>query len=164
MQEFRGGASASNYEVPISGSTLVVIGGGYSENYMGAYEEGNAGAFPYLKWDFGYTCYHPQKVIIDNFSCPVANINNLNVFKNVGDKCFIKPDDFVQTADYEGKTIVGPDGERPMTAADIYYNQYIMTQEIVFRNMKPLRICADDSSYLYTYLSEHMTVINPPEE
>ena len=164
FKEFRGGASDLNYEVPISGSTLVVIGGGYSESYIGAYQEGNAGAFPFLKWDFGYTCYHPQKVIIDNFNCLVADRNKLNVFKDVGDKCFIRPDDFVQTQDYEGKVIVGPNGERPMTANDIYYNQYMMTQEIVFRNMKPLNICNNESSYLYTYLTEHMTVINPPEE
>ena len=164
LYEYRGGATHPNYGKYITNSTLVMFGGGYVANYRGEYDSAEASSFPYLKWDFGYTCYHPQNVILDNITCPGAEYNNFVVFKDVADACFEMPLDFYQNADFENKTVVDVNGERPMTQGDVHYNQYMMTQSLTFRNMKPIPVCRDDTSLLYTYVTEHTTVINPPED
>ena len=132
-------------------AVMTVITGGYSDVYTGEYQEGNAGAFPYLKWDFGYTCYMPQNVILNNF---VFEHGTPVVFFNVGDACFNKPEDFVHKSDYEGKTING----RPMTEFDVYYNQYQITQSLTFKNMDPFPVCSNENSYLYETLTPKIRV------
>ena len=130
---------------------MTIIQGNYMDTYKGAFDPSQASTYPYLKWDFGYTCYMPQDVIIDNFT---FEHGTPYVFWNISDACFVKPSDFVQPTDYEGKTING----RPMTPADVYYNQYQMTKSIVFKNMNPLPVCSDEISYLFTELSKRVTV------
>ena len=154
---------------------LVIIGGSgsYSRNYNteSAYEAGNAGSFPFLKWDFGYTCYMPQYLVIDNFYLSEECGAKLYIYNNVIDEAFVKPDDFDYAGDYtysyeiNGKKYTGiqqvllPDGTyRDMTAADVYYNQYVLTQSIVFRNMAPIEICSSSGSYMYEVLSKRVTV------
>ena len=135
-----------NYE------TLYLIRTSYQDKYQGAYEEGNAGAAPFLKWDFGYTCYMPQNVVIDNFS--VMTEATVYLYQSVGDNAFIKPKDFVQDSDWKGKSVLLPDGStRPMTEDDIYYNQYQITKSVVYKNMLPLPPCEDNSLHLYKHLS-----------
>ena len=153
LQSYRGPDDVKR-GVPYSNDTeMTVISGGYSDVYKGEYQEGNAAAFPYLKWDFGYTCYMPQHIILDNF---VFEHGKPNVLFNVGDACFVKPDDFIQETDYAGKTING----RPMTEDDIYYNQYQITKSLTFKNMKPIPVCSNENSYLF----ETLTAIAKVEE
>ena len=165
LSNFRGGATDPRFEQPITGSTLCIFGGGFQGKYEGEYDASEAGTFPYLKWDFGYTCYHPQHVIIDNFNCLVANNNKVQVFRDVADACFVQPNDFISPSDYLNKTVINPDGStRPMTEKDVYYNQYQLTQSLTFRNMKPLKVCNNESSILYEYVTARTTVINAPED
>ena len=156
-------------------SSLVIIGGAgsYSNNYNleSAYNAGNAGSFPYLKWDFGYTCYMPQNLIIDNFQKNSNSSAALYVYSNVIDEAFVKPDDFDYVRDYtyeymvDGKKYSGtqqvllPDGTyRDMTKDDVYYNEYVMTKSIIFRNMQPIEICSNKGSYMYEELNKRVTV------
>ena len=153
MQSYRGQDDIRRGTFYSDLAQMTIVAGSYIEVYQGEYQEGNAAAFPYLKWDFGYTCYMPQHMIIDNFT---FEHGSPNVFWNVGDLCFNKPSDFVQKSDYEGKTING----RPMTADDIYYNQYQITKSITFRNMDPIPVCDNQISYLYNTLTPLVKVEN----
>jgi hypothetical protein len=153
LQSYRGPNDVRR-GVPYSNDTeMTVISGGYKDVYQGEYQEGNAAAFPYLKWDFGYTCYMPQHIILDNF---VFEHGKPNVLFNVGDACFVKPEDFVQESDYLGKTING----RPMTEDDIYYNQYQITKSLTFKNMDPIPVCSNTGSYLFETLTAIAKVEN----
>ena len=55
-----------------------------------------------------------------------------------------------------GKEVDG----RPMTADDIYYNQYQITKSIVFKNMEPFAVCTKPDSYLYEELTKVVVVDN----
>ena len=162
-KEFRRTQQEGNNRYYPASTELYVINSGYSSVYkeyvnsdgdtVTPYTKNNASTFPYLKWDFGYTCYMPQNVIIDNFTN--ANINRATVYlyNYVGDACFVKPDNFVQSVDYANQKVTLADGTtRNMTAADVYYNQYQITKSLTFRNMDKLPICPSSSSYLYTTL------------
>ena len=171
MKDYRYGMNTSKpyYE---SGS-LYIINTGYDTSYNGSYSSGNAGSFPFLKWDFGYTCYMPQTVIIDNFkvegSADIVGSSgqngpntNLYVFPNTGNAAFEKPSDFVKVKDYtysytvNGENFSGTqqvrlaDGTyRDMTAEDIYYNQYQITKAIYFKNMEqPIKTCPSSTNYM----------------
>ena len=153
MKSYRGQDNANRGAAYPNDQPMTVVSGGYSGVYQGEYQEGNAAAFPYLKWDFGYTCYMPQNVILDNF---VFEHGAPAIFFDVEDQCFVKPDDFVQETDYAGKTING----RPMTADDIYYNQYQITKSITFKNMEPIPVCSNQNSYLFEALTAIVKVEN----
>jgi hypothetical protein len=132
---------------------MTVISGAYYDTYRGEFNPSEASSFPYLKWDFGYVCHMPQYVIIDNFT---FEHGTPYVYWDIGDYCFVKPTDFVQPTDYEGKTING----RPMTRDDVYYNQYQITKSITFRNMDPIPVCSNSTSYLYNTLTPLVKVEN----
>ena len=171
LKEYRRAMNAKPYW---EDGELNIINSGYSSKYNENYTPGNAGSFPYLKWNFGYTCYMPQHVIIDNFQLAgdpnIVGQNNqtqtaakLYIFNNQGDAAFVKPSSFVNERDYtysyvlNGTTYSGTqqvtlaDGtKRNMTAADIYYNQYQLTKRIDFKNMSStIPICSNSSYYMY---------------
>jgi hypothetical protein len=120
LKEFRRTMNAKPY---YESGELYIINSGYSTTYDGAYKTNDANSFPYLKWNFGYTCYMPQHVIIDNFKVAgdpsitgsygsYTGINgyyfgkqkepsaSLYVFDDMGDAAFVKPSSFVQSDDY----------------------------------------------------------------
>ncbi len=106
-----------------------IINSGYSNVYKGAYEEGNAGAYPYLKWNFGYTCYMPQNIIVDNFKVDTGV--TIYMFNALSNAMFEKPADFVQSGEVE---------------SELYYNQYQITKSITIRNMSKPAICPSTGS------------------
>ena len=128
--------------------------------------------FPYLKWDFGYKTYMPQRIYLDNVKLgDNCSGTQLYICTDISDNAFVKPADFYQdTTDlYDGegnpKKVVTIDGtERNITRDDIYYGQYQITQYVCFRNMNALPICRTSSSYLYKTLSKncHNTWIEEP--
>ena len=171
LKEYRYSQDATNpyYE---SGN-IYIIDTSYTTSYKGSYSAGDATSFPFLKWDFGYVCYMPQHVIVDNFkaegSSDIVGTSgqsgpkiNLYVFPNTNNSAFTKPSDFVQEKDYtysytvNGETFSGtqqvllPDGTyRDMTAEDVYYNQYQLTQRIDFKNMSAvIKTCPSSSNYM----------------
>ena len=167
LKDYRYSMSSNPY---YSGNTkLYIINTSYSSTYNGSYTPGDAGSFPFLKWDFGYTCYMPQYVILDNFKVEAdPNISgtpavSVYVFPNTSNNAFQKPSSFVQEKDYtysytvDGVVYSGTqqvllsDGTyRDMTADDIYYNQYVLTKRIDFRNMsKIIPTCPSSTNYMY---------------
>lgn len=68
-----------------------------------------------LNWDFGYTCYMPENVYIENLELPFPDVTC--VYSPLADVCF------------------SPDIPRP----------YVKTKSITFKNMKPLKICRDEN-------------------
>ena len=64
----RKGASLS-YEVTYTSGYL--INSGYDSNDM-----------EYLNWDFGYVCYMPQHIIVDNFKSGIKNVSIFNDILN----------------------------------------------------------------------------------
>jgi hypothetical protein len=130
----------------------MVINSGFRSKYIGQYEQGNAAAAPYLKWDFGYTCYMPQNVVIDNFK--VTNQDaKIVLYNSIDDAAFVKPSNFIQPEDWQNKQIKLVDGTyRPMTEEDVFYTQYQITKSVVYRNMDPLEPCDDVDLYMYRYL------------
>ena len=42
----------------------------------------------YLSWDFGYTCYMPQNIVVDNFK---TGIGTFHLFENIPDTAFNNP-------------------------------------------------------------------------
>ena len=42
----------------------------------------------YLAWDFGYTCYMPQNIVVDNFKTGIATFH---IFENIPDVAFNNP-------------------------------------------------------------------------
>ena len=153
MQSYRGQDSSLRGTFYNDSTAMTVISGAYYDTYRGEFNPSEASSFPYLKWDFGYVCHMPQYVIIDNFT---FEHGTPYVYWDIGDDCFVKPTDFVQPTDYEGKTING----RPMTRDDVYYNQYQITKSITFRNMDPIPVCSNSTSYLYTTLTPLVKVEN----
>ena len=156
---YRGGADHKDFgKAYPAGTTLMVINAGYNAKYIGQYEEGNAGAAPYLKWDFGYTCYMPQNVVLDNFQLSNTDVK-LVLYNSMADAIFVKPKDFIQPEDWQGKQIKLVDGTyRPMTEDDVYYNQYQITKSVIYRNMEPIAPCANNALYMYEYLNSVTTV------
>ena len=160
LKEYRRTMNSKPY---IESGSIYIINTGYSGNYKNTdnYTAGNAGSFPFLKWDFGYTCYMPQYLIIDNFKVAgdpsIVGTGNqtktgatLYVYPNTDDAAFVKPSDFVQAKDYEGQTVTLADGTtRPMTADDVYYNQYQLTKAIYFKNMSKVPTCPTSTRYMY---------------
>jgi hypothetical protein len=127
---------------------LYVFSSGYIVNYKGEYNASEASSFPYLKWDFGYTCYLPQDVVIENLTTG-NNSTALYLYNDIGNAAFEKPADFVQPGD---------DVDR------LYYNQYQLTKKITYRNQKtPIQICRDASSILYQRLALVVDVENTEE-
>ena len=155
---YRGADSADYGKAYEEGTVLKVVNAGFLTKYVGKYEEGNAGAAPYLKWDFGYTCYMPQNVVIDNFK--VANPDvKIVLYNSIDDAAFIKPNNFIQPEDWQNKQIKLTDGTyRPMTEDDIYYNQYQITKSVVYKNMQPLPPCDNVSLYMYRYIDSITTI------
>ena len=68
-----------------------------------------------LNWDFGYTCFMPQNVHIENMELPLPDITY--VYSPLADVCF-------------SKNI--PHG-------------YVKTKSITFKGMKPLKICREET-------------------
>jgi hypothetical protein len=153
MQSYRGQSDVKRGKHYDDGTPMTIIAGTYHDVYQGEFNPNEASSFPFLKWDFGYICHMPQHLIIDNFT---FDHGTPTIYWNIGDDCFNKPSDFVQKTDYEGKTING----RPMTADDVYYNQYMITQSITFKNMEPIPVCSNNSSYLYKTLTPKIVVEN----
>ena len=120
---------------------LYVVGAPFYDTYdMAEYNPSEASSFPYLKWDFGYTCYLPQHVIIDNLQLGKGTDATLYLYTNVGNAAFVKPGDFEKEID---------DHE------NLYYNQYQLTKSITYRNMpKAIPICPNQGLYLSTELSK----------
>lgn len=69
----------------------------------------------YLDWNFGYTCYMPRKLVIDNFKTELP-----------------------------GKTFVFNDIQ-DVSFAEENNNTYQITEEITYNNMEPLPTCNDGS-------------------
>ena len=159
MKPYRGGADHKDFGVAYSaGDTLMVINAGYSTKYEGTYEVGNAGAAPYLKWDFGYVNYMPQNVILDNFQL-TNEAPKLVLYNSIADAAFVKPEKFIQDQDWKGKQIKLLDGTyRDMTEADVYYNQYQITKSVVYKNMAPIPPCANEALHMYTHIMSVTTV------
>ena len=156
---YRGGAEHKDYgKAYPAGTTLMVINAGYNAKYIGKYEEGNAGAAPYLKWDFGYTCYMPQNVVLDNFRLTNPEAT-LVLYNSMADPIFIKPNNFIQPEDWQNKQIKLTNGTyRPMTEDDVYYNQYQITKSVIYRNMEPIAPCDNKALYMYEHLNSVTTV------
>ena len=68
-----------------------------------------------LNWDFGYECFMPKNVYIENMELPFPEVTC--VYSPLADVCFAK---------------------------DIPH-PYTKTESITFKNMKPLKICRDES-------------------
>jgi hypothetical protein len=174
LKEYRRTPPAEAYYDDSTMLQVINGAGSYSKNYNipeSAYVSGNAGSFPYLKWDFGYTCYMPQHLVIDNFMLNPNCSAKIYIYNNIIDEAFVKPDDFDFAKDYtyeyevDGKKYIGiqqvllPDGTyRDMTKFDVYYNRYVLTKSIIFRNMQPLEICSGTGSYMYQELNRIDTV------
>ena len=174
LKEYRRTPPADAYYGESAMLYVINGAGSYSTNYNSpefAYISGNAGSFPYLKWDFGYTCYMPQHLVIDNFMLNPNCSAQLYIYNNIIDQAFVKPDDFDFAKDYtyeyevDGKKYIGiqqvllPDGTyRDMTKFDVYYNRYVLTESIIFRNMEPLKICSNEKSYMFGELNRRVTV------
>ena len=126
---------------------LYVVGAPFYDTYdMAEYNPSEASSFPYLKWDFGYTCYLPQHVIIDNLQLGKGTEATLYLYNDVGNACFVKPADFEKDID---------DPEH------LYYNQYQLTKSITYLNMpKAIPICPNKGSYLYTELNRLIELKN----
>jgi hypothetical protein len=73
-----------------------------STGWAGATEE-------YLGWDFGYTCYLPQNIVIDNFKTGVATFY---LFQNIPDAAFNNPygKSYVAPKSITIRNMVIPDG------------------------------------------------------
>ena len=133
-KSYRGGTDSSNYGK--MHTTLYLIQSGYSSNYKGKYVEGNASAYPYLKWDFGYTCYMPQNIYVENMVVGNAAAGaKLYMFNNLADAMFVKPSDFVQTGE---------------VAEELYYNQYQITKSITYKGMEPLQMSPSKRTQLWS--------------
>ncbi|MBR2650129.1 MAG: hypothetical protein IKD45_00545, partial [Clostridia bacterium] len=72
----------------------------------------------YLNWNFGYTCYMPQNILLDNFQ---YGTSELYVFNKIG----------------RGDDVFSPD----------IANTYMITQNITFRNMQNLPLVQNPSVY-----------------
>ena len=174
LKEYRRTPPAEAYYVESNILYVISGAGSYSNNYNNpesAYISGDAGSFPYLKWDFGYTCYMPQHLVIDNFTLNPNCLAQLYIYNDIIDEAFVKPADFDFAKDYtyeyevDGKKYIGiqqvllPDGTyRDMTKFDVYYNRYVLTESIIFRNMEPLAICSNEKSYMFEALNKRVTV------
>jgi hypothetical protein len=99
-------------------SSAVVIQSGFSTDNTGYNASKPYGA--YWLWDFGYTCYMPRNVVLDNYK---TNATKLYVFNNLPNDVFVK--------NYYGEGTPGP--------YSIMY-PYVITESITFRNMKPVPI------------------------
>jgi hypothetical protein len=99
----RGGSAST----AVAADNGIIISSGYSY----ADEE-------YLNWDFGFVCYMPQNIVIDNFKYH-TRFKNVYVYNNIGDNAF------------------GTDISNP----------YILTKSITYKNMDPLKTVANTQCY-----------------
>ena len=99
-------------------SSAIMIQSGFSTDNSGYNASKPNGA--YWLWDFGYTCYMPRNVVIDNYQTAAAK---LYVFNNLPDDVFVK--------NYYGEGAPGP--------YSVQY-PYVITESITFRNMKAVPI------------------------
>jgi hypothetical protein len=117
--------------------------------HKGHYATGKAADFPYLKWDFGYLCYMPQNVVVDNFQLgPKCLATKVYLYTDIGNNAFLKPKDFITPGEeYHMIQHTNPstgfkyDVRTDIAEQDIYYNQYQITKSITYKNMKKLPIC-----------------------
>ena len=124
----RGGVqSSSTY------SSVVIYNAGFSSGNSGFSDKNDntkehSGA--YWLWDFGYTCYMPINIVIDNFQSSAATINVFNMLPNKVFNYNYDPND--------------------VHAESVKY-PYIRTESIVLKNMsKTINICGstiDDANY-----------------
>ncbi len=70
----------------------------------------------YLDWSFGYTCYMPQNLVIDNFECAIPD--KVFVFNSLADGAF------------------DPNNN----------NQYVMAKTVTFKNCDPIPVCEVESA------------------
>lgn len=145
---YNGSYVANSYYA--STTKLYVINSGFQsgkEEYKGHYEPGRADAYPYLKWDFGYTCYMPKNVVVDNFKVGEKCKAKLYLYNNIGNYAFEKPADFI-TAEEQYHMMEIDDGNENVTVEkvviadeDIYFNKYVITESITYKNMTALPTC-----------------------
>ena len=155
---YRGADNPERGKLYDSNTELQIINSGYITKYQGEYIQGDAGAAPYLKWDFGYTCYMPQNIIIDNFRVENEKVKVV-LYNSIADEAFIKPNNFVQENDWMGKKIKLVDGTyRDMTENDVYYNQYQITKSVTYRNMTPFPPCGNNALFMYRHIESVTTV------
>ena len=131
--------------------TATVIYAGFftaTGDHKGHYSPSDAAAFPYLKWDFGYTCYMPENIVVDNFKVgEKCNAGSVCLFPSLGNNAFVKPLDFiVEGEEYHMIQHTNKDGysynvRTDIAESDIYYNQYQITKSITYKNMQPLLMC-----------------------
>jgi hypothetical protein len=67
-----------------------------------------------LNWDFGYTCYMPENIHIENLELPYPEVTYL--FNSLPDVCF----------------------------SDKIRRPYVKAKSITYKNMPPVKTCADD--------------------
>ena len=129
---------------------MTVISSGFQSDkneYKGHYEPGKASDYPYLKWDFGYTCYMPKNVVVDNFKLGEKCKGRLYLYNNIGNYAFEKPADFTTSEEQYHimiKTLEDGSESREkviINEEDVYYNQYVITESITYRNMTALDVC-----------------------
>ncbi len=113
-----------------------IINSGFNIKNTG-WNSNNNGAGAYWLWDFGYTCYMPENITLENFT---SNANKKTyLFNDLPDVIF-------------EKTYV--DGETP-TKTTVKY-PYQITKSITYVNMTPFEACAgttkaDSGMGTYTY-------------
>ena len=86
-------------------NTVRIINSGFGANNEG-----------YLDWDFGYTCYMPQNVVIENFTSALPD--KTYVFNSVANAAFD-----------EAKK-----------------NRYVITKTVTFKGCDPIPICQDENA------------------
>ncbi|MBE6536401.1 MAG: hypothetical protein E7673_00455 [Ruminococcaceae bacterium] len=106
-------------------SRCVIFESGYSADNAGWVDEENySGA--YWMWNFGYTCYMPRNIVIDNFT---YGSDEIAVFSYLPDEVFEKSYE-------EGK---------PVTPTTVRY-PYQITESITFKNTETLPPLAFDEN------------------
>ena len=108
-----------------------IINSGYSVNNTGWNPSYTNGA--YWLWDFGYTCYMPENITIDNFTCAAAD---LNIFNELPDLIF--------EYNYDADNITSTSVKHP----------YQITKSVTLKNMtREVNVCrADEDDVNYSKL------------
>ena len=102
-------------------TSSTVIKSGYSTS-NGGYVDGNTDG-AYWCWDFGYTCYMPKNVTLDNYQ---TNASKIYVFNNLPDNIFTYS---------------------PGTSKTSVTNVYQLTKSITLKNMGDnVKVCSGSSS------------------
>ncbi len=109
-----------------------IINSGFSTTNSGWSETNYYGA--YWLWDFGYTCYMPENITIENFTSYIGNKGKTYLFNDLPDVIF-------------ESTYV--EGEEP-TSTTVRY-PYQITKSVTYVGMEPFVMCKGDISSGYTY-------------